>query len=107
MASMEPGTESSDIRIERLHVIVDGRVQGVGFRYFVLDAAQAIGLKGWVRNRWDGSVEVVAEGPKASLERLLSTLYRGPRSSDVRSVRPEWLSPTGEFRDFSIKPTSG
>ena len=90
----------------RLHVIVEGHVQGVGFRYFVEDVASSYGLLGWVRNRWDGSVEVVAEGPRNFLEQLLASLYRGPRAADVRGVAPEWLPPTGEFKTFSIRTSA-
>lgn len=104
---MENEGNLSHPRIERLHATIEGRVQGVGFRYFVLDVAQEIGLHGWVRNRWDGSVEVVAEGSRKSLELLLSALYRGPRSADVRSLRPEWHVATREFKDFSIRSTTG
>jgi acylphosphatase len=91
----------------RLHAIVEGVVQGVSFRAFVQQKAVSYGLKGWVRNRWDGSVEVLAEGPQADLERLLSALYRGPRSADVRGVTPDWQPASGEFQFFSIRLTSG
>jgi acylphosphatase len=88
---------------ERLHVVIEGYVQGVGFRYFVRDTAQSLRLTGWVRNRWNGSVEVMAEGPRPILEKLLAALYRGPRSADVHGVQPEWLPASGEFRDFSVR----
>lgn len=91
----------------RLHATIEGHVQGVGFRYFVEDVASSFGLVGWVRNRWDGSVEVVAEGPRNLLEQLLACLYRGPRAADVRGVAPEWLPPTGEFKTFSIRSSAG
>jgi acylphosphatase len=91
----------------RLHAIVDGHVQGVGFRAFVLEHALELGLTGWVRNRWDGTVEVVAEGSKMDLEYLLSILRRGPRSYTTSSVQPEWLDATGEFTRFQIRMTSG
>ena len=89
----------------RLHATVEGLVQGVGFRYFVLETALDLGLTGWVRNRWDGSVEVTAEGSRSGLETLLNALYRGPRNADVRGVQPEWLPASGEFSDFSLKRT--
>ena len=93
--------------ISRLHAIVEGGVQGVGFRAFVLQKAAALSLKGWVRNRWDGSVEVVAEGPRADLEKLLSALYRGPYAADVRGVTPTWQPASGDFSGFSVRMTSG
>jgi acylphosphatase len=91
----------------RLHAIVEGRVQGVGFRAFVLERALELGLTGWVRNRWDGTVEVVAEGQKPVLEKLLTGLNRGPHVYTTSSVRSEWLSATGEFTRFQVRMTSG
>jgi len=88
---------------ERLRAIVRGRVQGVGFRYFTQREANALGLTGYVRNRWDGSVEVVAEGPRQALERLLARLRVGPRSAYVQGVSVEWQAPTGEFRFFNVR----
>jgi acylphosphatase len=90
----------------RLHAHVEGRVQGVGFRYFVEETALALDLKGWVRNRWDGSVEVVAEGERQSLEKLLGALRRGPRAAYVSDVRPDWSPATGEFHNFHVRMTS-
>jgi len=87
---------------QRLHTIIEGRVQGVGFRYFVLENAVQLGLTGWVRNRWDGSVEVTAEGERAHLEALLALLYRGPHSSFVTAVHTEWRPATGEFAGFRV-----
>ena len=65
---------------------VMGRVQGVGFRYFVLREAETLGVAGWVRNRADGSVEVLAAGSNEALESLRHRLDEGPRSSRVTSV---------------------
>ena len=89
----------------RLHAIVEGTVQGVGFRYFVMDVAESLDLTGWVRNRWDGSVEVLAEGTQIDLEKLLTMLYRGPRSAEVRGVQPIWSEATGEFPGFNLRRT--
>ena len=89
----------------RLQVVVEGRVQGVGFRYFVEDVAMSLDLKGWVRNRWDGNVEVVAEGERQVLEKFLAALRRGPRASDVTEVQVMWLPATGEFTHFYIRMT--
>ena len=96
--SNEP-TES----LERLRAIVRGRVQGVGFRYFVQREASALGLGGYVRNQWDGSVEVVAEGPRQSLERLRARLSVGPRSAYVQEVNATWGAASGEFRFFNVR----
>ncbi len=89
----------------RLHATVEGRVQGVGFRYFVLDTAQALGVTGWVRNRWDDTVEVMAEGERPVLEKLLAALQRGPRAAFVSKVDVEWAPATGEFKRFGILQT--
>jgi acylphosphatase len=70
----------------RLHLVVRGRVQGVGFRYFVREAARDLGLAGWVSNRPDGGVEVAAEGDEASMRSLCEALTRGPSGAAVSSV---------------------
>lgn len=88
-----------------LHAIVEGRVQGVGFRNFVLDNATRLGLTGWVRNRWNGDVECLAEGDRQALDKLLSALQRGPRSGFVANVRVDWQKASGEYNYFSVKPT--
>lgn len=91
--------------IVQLHAIVDGRVQGVGFRFFVKAVAEELNLTGWVRNKWDGRVEVLAEGDRADLESLLDSIRRGPPSAYVSEVRVEW-NPAGQaYRRFNVAPT--
>lgn len=87
---------------ERLHAQVFGYVQGVNFRYYTRLTARDIGLTGWVRNRSDGTVEVIAEGKRQQLEKLLRYLNTGPSSARVSQVQTDWLSATGEFADFQI-----
>lgn len=94
-----------ETKTARLHAIVEGRVQGVGFRYFVLENALELGVAGWVRNRWDETVEVTAEGERAALEKLLEILHRGPRSAFVSAVQVEWQAARGEFVRFGITET--
>ncbi len=89
----------------RLHATVKGHVQGVSFRYFVVDEAEKLNLSGWVRNRWDGSVEVTAEGLRPDLEILLQALREGPPMARVANVEYEWLAPSGEFLSFNVKST--
>lgn len=89
-----------------LHVVVEGRVQGVGFRYFVVDQASRLGVTGWVRNRWDGSVEVTAEGELSKLNKLLAALYQGPRGSYVSGVNVQWHPASGDFGGFQVRMTS-
>ncbi len=89
----------------RLHATVKGRVQGVSFRYFVLEQAERLSLMGWVRNRWNGSVEVMAEGSRKNLELLLLALRDGPPMASVSDVNFEWLPYTGEFAGFQMTKT--
>ncbi len=88
---------------KRLNAIVYGRVQGVGFRFFVLQRAVALGLNGWVRNLPDGMVEVMAEGDSGRLAELLAALHEGPDAAYVRDVKYHYSAATGEFRDFDIR----
>jgi acylphosphatase len=89
----------------RLHAIVRGRVQGVNFRYYTIRTAQRLGLTGWVANRWDGTVETVAEGKRDVLNKFLAFLHRGPPSALVQQVDAEWQAPTGEFEQFRVRYT--
>ncbi len=93
----------SSVSQERLYAVVSGTVQGVGFRYSTLDVARRLGLYGWVRNRPDGSVEVVAEGQRPTLERLLEFLHRGPSGARVTHVNASWDKATGEFKTFGVR----
>ena len=77
-------------------------MQGVGFRYFVMRSARRLGLRGWVRNRPDGSVELLAEGPRADLEKLLQAARQGPRSADVTDVDAEWSAASGGLEPFDL-----
>jgi acylphosphatase len=87
----------------RLHARVYGRVQGVNFRYYTIREATSRGLSGWVANRSDGTVEVVAEGERRGLEALLQFLHRGPRSARVDHVDAEWRDASGEFTGFRVR----
>ena len=95
----------SDGSSHRLHAIIHGRVQGVGYRAFAIRSAQQIGLTGWVRNRYNGTVETVAEGDRNQLENYLKVLQRGPVSSNVTKIDEEWSAATMEFDQFKIKMT--
>ncbi|NLO05784.1 MAG: acylphosphatase [candidate division WS1 bacterium] len=89
----------------RLEATVRGRVQGVGFRYFVQREARNLGLSGWVRNLRSGDVELVAEGPEEDLKRLLGTIRKGPPMSWVERVDERWREPRGESTDFEVTYT--
>ena len=87
----------------RLHAIVEGIVQGVGFRQYTAQKAQRLGLAGWVRNRYDREVETIAEGPRDKLEAFLQALNDGPPASLVRHVTATWEKATGEYTSFGIE----
>lgn len=89
----------------QLHALVDGHVQGVGYRYFVKNTADALALTGWVRNKWDGRVEVLAEGPREALEQLLEKLRRGPSSAFVSDVKIDWNPSSGAYTRFNVAPS--
>ena len=90
--------------MHHLHLLIHGRVQGVGFRYFVLREASALGLAGSVRNVPEGSVEVVAEGRREALERLLEAVQRGPLGAEVLSVEVDWSEGPRRFDAFRVRP---
>lgn len=90
---------------EQVHALVKGRVQGVGFRYFVREQAGQLALTGWVRNLADGRVELLAEGPRAGLEVMLAAVRRGPPGSAVADVSVEWKPASGEWTKFSVTRT--
>ena len=83
--------------------VLSGRVQGVGFRYFALDAARRENLRGYVTNRDDGSVEAVAEGDAESLERFERALRRGPSRSRVEQVMVDEVEPDMASSGFEIR----
>jgi acylphosphatase len=87
----------------RLKAEILGDVQGVGFRYFAQSHARRLGLDGYVRNRYDGAVEVEAEGDASSLERFLDTLRQGPRQARVRDVRASWAPFKGDLGPFGVR----
>jgi acylphosphatase len=87
----------------RLQAIVHGRVQGVNFRYYTGLQAQELGVTGYVRNKWDRTVEVVAEGERGAVEKLLEFIKVGPRGALVRRVDSQWQDPTGQFGYFEVR----
>ena len=83
-------------------IVVTGLVQGVGFRWFMERTAQKLGVRGWVKNRFDGSVEIEAEGSESDLQALIKEVHIGPRSASVKGVSVEWKSYTGQYHSFEI-----
>lgn len=89
------------MRVAR-RLVISGRVQGVGFRWFARDAAQREGVTGWVRNIEDGRVEAYVEGEAEAVERVERALRRGPGSARVVDVFVDSEEPSGRYKDFSI-----
>lgn len=88
----------------RLHALVKGKVQRVGFRAYVQQQAAANKLVGYVCNLEDGSVEVIAEGAQLGLEHLLAALRGGPPGAAVDAVDVNWGSPRNHYHRFEIRP---
>lgn len=88
--------------LKQVHVVVRGRVQGVFFRASTQREARRLGLTGWVKNRGDGAVELLAEGEEAQLRQLCMWAERGPSAARVEDVQVRWRSYAGEFPDFRI-----
>jgi acylphosphatase len=91
--------------IKSLHIRVDGHVQGVGFRYFVKEKANYLSITGWVRNRYDGSVEILIQGDPEHLQQLLDAVHIGPSRSIVTSVKFDWENDKPLYSQFSMLPT--
>jgi acylphosphatase len=87
----------------RLKAEITGDVQGVGFRFFAERHARRLGLEGYVRNRYDGAVEIEAEGDAPALEHFLIELRRGPRQARVQDVQVAWLAYTGDLGPFGVR----
>ncbi len=88
---------------KRLHAIVEGRVQGVSFRYYTVQQARHLNLTGWVQNNPNHTVEVVAEGENANLEKLLTFLQSGSPAAQVNNIQISWSDASGTFDDFSVR----
>lgn len=91
------------VKVEAKTFRVRGRVQGVGFRWFVENEAAKLGVAGWVRNRSDGSVEVLAQGTREQLFALRAKLHEGPRASRVDDVEEFESQPQQDMKSFRIE----
>lgn len=87
----------------RVRLIIEGRVQGVWFRESTRKQAEVLGVHGWVRNRRDGTVEVVAEGPEENVKKLVTWCHQGPPSARVSRVRESAEAYQGEFASFEVE----
>ena len=88
--------------LKQLHLVVQGRVQGVYFRASAQREARRLGVTGWVRNRSDGSVEILAEGEEEAIRELFGWAQKGPSAARVDRVDTRWRSFTGDFPEFRI-----
>jgi acylphosphatase len=98
-------SDSTPAKNRRLHAVVRGSVQGVGFRATTFDEARRLGLAGWVRNRVDGTVEVLAEGTEAKLNLFLAYLRHGPRGAHVVGLVADWSEEQGAPIPFQVRRT--
>lgn len=87
----------------RIHAIISGKVQGVTFRYHAGKLAKTLGIKGWIKNNSNGTVELIAEGEEIQLQTFLTWCHNGPQHAQVATIDAKWQEPTGEFQDFKIK----
>jgi len=92
--------------VKKAHVYINGRVQGVFFRAWVLDNARRLGLAGWVRNRLDGRVEAVFEGDAASVDRMVSKCHEGPDHARVDTVLDDYSEPAEGLGSFEVRNTA-
>ena len=88
---------------ENRHIRIHGKVQGVGYRFYVTRVARRLGLKGWVRNLRDGSVESMVEGEKESIDEWIDDVREGPRYAEVTKIDQETRAFTGKLPDFDVK----
>jgi acylphosphatase len=87
----------------RVHILVSGRVQGVGFRFFTAARARSLGVGGSVRNLPDGRVEIVAVGERSALEAFVATVRTGPPGAAVRDARVDWTDDPAKIQEFVIR----
>lgn len=87
---------------QRVHIFVEGRVQGVGFRFFTVEIANRFEITGWVRNTHNQEVEITAEGLPEKLDQFINTIRRGPNAGFVKNLRIQRLTATEEFQRFSV-----
>ena len=99
---MDHGNGSGDEK-KRFHASISGRVQGVSFRYYTRETARGLDITGYVRNRGDDTVEVVAEGETEPLRQFLSWLHTGPRLARVEEVDTNWEAFENDFDAFEVR----
>jgi len=88
--------------MKRVVLLIAGQVQGVGYRAWVCWQAKKLVLTGWVKNKADGAVAIVAEGSKTKLEEFIKACQRGPEVAWVTKVEKQWEAATGEYASFTV-----
>jgi len=88
--------------MKQVHIFVSGRVQGVFYRANTRKKAKELGIKGWVRNLYDGRVEITAEGKEKDLKKFIEWCKKGPELAFVENIKVEWKDYKGNYKDFSV-----
>ncbi|HEC95565.1 MAG TPA: acylphosphatase [Euryarchaeota archaeon] len=88
--------------MKQVHIFVSGRVQGVFYRANTRKKAKELGIKGWVRNLYDGRVEITAEGKEEDLKKFIEWCKKGPELAFVENIKVEWKDYKGNYKDFSV-----
>lgn len=88
--------------MKQCHLFISGFVQGVGFRHLIRSKANELGLRGWVKNVPDGSVEVLLQGDKSSIDEMIRLCRKGPFLSEVEEVKVEWKKLGTIYKSFEI-----
>lgn len=101
------GNVTFTVKVKKVHLTIQGRVQGVFFRVSAKEQADRLKLTGWVRNLPEGSVEVQVEGTEDKLDDFINWCYKGPPNASVTNVDLEYLQPSGDMTSFSIEYNSG
>lgn len=92
----------TNVKPRRMHALFSGRVQGVGFRFTVCRIARGFDVTGFVRNLWNGDVELVAEGAEPALSEFLNDIRNSSLRQHITAVDVSWEKPTGEFEQFGV-----
>lgn len=87
----------------RVHIFIEGEVQGVFYRAFTREIATKLGLTGWVKNLFDGRVEAIFEGKKSDIEKAIEKCYQGPPAAEIKNIAVEWELYTAKFSGFEIR----
>jgi acylphosphatase len=106
MFSIEGSRRNGVMKKTRARLYITGRVQGVSFRYYTLQEAQSVGVLGWVRNLWDGRVEVLCEGEEGAVDHMVQWCHQGPGTAVVDKVDVLWEEPADEFSNFRVRMTA-